>query len=211
MEIKIIDKTIDLIAHKKLIMNTLELKKSSIYLGYINDSIEYRDNNEKLDSDKISLIKLISSLLSIREFRNGNIYALKHLNNLIADFLNTSNHYFISNEALSIIESDIPFHNNIFKRNILKNFSNLYEISILPIEKISNELFSRKLKHTQIYKLLSNLKNKVILVNNKNKIFNFDTPNYNLLFQDGSNKNKFDLEDFIGTRISSKKIKLVNC
>ncbi len=54
------------------------------------------------------------------------------------------------------------------------------------------------------------MKNKVILANNKNKIFNFDTQNYNLLFQDTADKNKFNLENFIGTKISSKKIKLLN-
>ena len=210
MEIKIIDRTIDEIVLKKFTMNNLELKKSSIYLEYIDDSIKYKNNKDKLDSDQISLMRSISALLSIREFRNGKGYAFKHLNNLISDFLNTSNYYFISNEALSIIEKDFPFHNNIFKKNIFKNYQNIEDYPILPIHKLSNELFSRKLNQTQIYKLLSNLKNKVILANNKNKIFNFDTQNYNLLFQDTADKNKFNLENFIGTKISSKKIKLLN-
>jgi len=191
-------------------MQKIILKKSSNYYGCIDDAIGYKNYKEQLDSDQISLIKSISSLLSIREFRNGNGYALKHLKNLVFDFLNTSNYYFISNEALSIIESYVPFHNNIFNKKILKNFKNINEISILPIDKLCNELFSRKLTQNQIYKLLSKLKNKVIIVNNKNNIFNFDTQNYNLLFQDRADKKKFKLEDFIGTKIYSKKIKLLN-
>ena len=155
-------------------------------------------------------MRSISALLSIREFRNGKGYAFKHLNNLVNDFLNISNYYFISNEALSIIEKDFPFHNNIFKKNIFKNYQNIDEFPILPLHKLSNELFSRKLNHIQIYKLLFNLKNKLIITNNKNKIFNFDTQNYNLLFKDRFDKKKFNLEDFIGTKIYSKKIKLLN-
>ena len=191
-------------------MNKLEFKKNSIYLEYIDDSIEYKNNKERLNSDQISLMRSISALLSIKEFRNGKGYAFKHLNNLISDFLNSSNHYFISNEALSIIEKDIAFHNNIFKKNILKNYKHIDEFPIIPIHKLSDELFSRKLTQNQIYKSLSKLKNKVILVNNKNNIFNFDTQNYNLLFQNGNEKNKFNLEDFVGTKIYSKKIKLIN-
>ena len=97
-----------------------------------------------------------------------------------------------------------PFHNFTFNKEILNNIKSLYKGYLIPIENISNELLARHLDHTKIFKLLINLKNRIILLKKEKQLIN-NLPNNQISFL---NENK-NLEKIIKIKLSPNKIKLV--
>ena len=185
-------------------MSLTQLKEKPTNLIYVDEAIKYNQRIKKFNINQTTLIRSISSLLSIKDFRNGNGNSKNHLNNMLIDFFNFNNEFYISKQALSVFEKHQPFHNFTFNEEILNNIKSLYKGYLIPIENISNELLARHLDHTKIFKLLINLKNRIILLKKEKQLIN-NLPNNQISFL---NENK-NLEKIIKIKLSPHKIKLV--
>ena len=139
-------------------MQSLTIPSSSSYFKFYENDQKFKRESKGLDHNQIALIKYISYLLSIKEFRDGYGYPYKILNNLIIDFFNLNNKCFISREAFYEIERKKIFisKDQILKKDILKNNNDFDFVYLIPIKKISTELIYTKLHLIQIKYLLIN-------------------------------------------------------
>ena len=147
-----------------LTMKLTQLKPKKINLTYLDEALNIIDLLKKFNIDQTTLIKSISSLLAIKDFRNGNGNSKNHLNNMLIDLLKFKNEFYISKNAFKVFENYQPFHNFTFNEDITNKLNTIYKGYIIPIENISNNLLTSHLDHTQIFKFLINLKNEIIIL-----------------------------------------------
>ena len=188
-------------------MTQIVIKPKSIYLDYQNQLNKYNNDLNQLNIDQKILMKVIISILSIRDFRLGYGQSKKHLIHFLEDYINSSNYHFISKAAYKKLDGMNTFHNNTFKRS---NLNDLYEESFLPLDLISNELINKYFKHSQILRFLNKLKNKIVITKEEKKILNkFSSIDFFLLNSESKLSNLF-INKLIGAEICDFKIKLIN-
>ena len=188
-------------------MTKIAIKPKSIYLDYQNQLNKYNRDLNQLNYDQKILMKVIISLLSIRDFRLEYGQSKKHLIYFLEDYINSSSSHFISKAAYKKLESMNKFHDNTFKRY---NLNDLYEESFLPLDLISNELINKYFKHSQILRFLNKLKNKIVITKEEKEFLNkFSSIDFFLLNNESKLSNLF-INKLIGAEICDFKIKLVN-
>ena len=74
-------------------MSLIQLKEKQINLIYLDEAIKYNQRINKFNINQTTLIRSVSSLLSIKDFRNGNGNSKTHLNNMLIDLLNFNNEF----------------------------------------------------------------------------------------------------------------------
>ena len=193
-------------------MNKIKIKEKSSFLKYHDEFIEFKNSIEDLELRQKNYIELIFSILDIRRNCSCNGKLDEYLNSLIIDFLDSSYKYYISESAFKKLinpEYNLPL--------LIKEVFNSSEYSIeniIPYKNIIQNLIIYENKQTNIFNLLFNLRNRIILLQEENDIFKkkFRSNGFGR-YQEMFNKkiyiDNIYLENLIGIKINREKIILI--
>ena len=185
--------------------------KSSFHKYYENDK-QFINEIKGMNHHQVALIKYISSLLSVKEFRKKHGNAYETLNNLIRKFIYLNTTCFISNKAFSEIDRKNIFRSGklICKKGINKKECEIDYAYLIPIKDISNELFARNLHLKQIENLLINSTTKIIVHKNEKKLIKKINYYEKSVFNSNFKINNNAIEKLFGIGISESKLTLIN-
>jgi hypothetical protein len=193
-------------------MQSLTIPNFSSFDKFYEIDQKFKNETKELVDDQIALIKYITCLLSLKEFRNKYGLAYKILNNLIIDFFNLNTKCFISKQAFSDIKRKklLMSKDQILKKDIIKKMSDIDYVYLIPIKDISNELFTRKIHAIQIKNILINSTTKIILHKSQKKPIKDTKPNKEKVFRPNFKINSSEIEKIFGIKIEKRRIKLLN-
>ena len=184
---------------------------SSFHKYYENDK-QFLNEIKELNHHQVALIKYISSLLSIKEFRKKYGNAYETLNNLIIKFFHLNTKCFISNEAFSEIDRKKIFRSQfmISRKEINRKGCEIDYAYLIPIKNISNELFIRNLPLMQIKNILINSTTKIIIHKKEKELIknkhDYEKSVFNTKFKINNNA----IEKLFGIGISESRLTLIN-
>jgi len=193
-------------------MQILKKPSNSSFHKYHENNKQFLKEIKELNHDQVALIKYISSLLSIKEFRKKYGYAYETLNNLIIKFFNLNSKCFISNEAFSEIDRKKLFRSEVLisSKEINKKGCEIDYAYLIPIKNISNELFTRNLPLIQIKNILINSTTKIIVHKNEKKLIKNINTYEKSVFNTNFKINNNAIEKLFGIGISASKLILIN-
>tara|TARA_B100001057_G_scaffold41222_1_gene36985 strand:+ start:3747 stop:4328 length:582 start_codon:yes stop_codon:yes gene_type:complete len=193
-------------------MQILKSPKKSSFHKYYENNRQFINEIKGMNHDQVALIKYISSLLSVKEFRKKYGYAYETLNNLIIKFFNLNTKCFISNEAYSEIDRKKIFRSEelICRKEINKRGCEIDYAYLIPIKNISNELFARNLPLMQIKNILINSTTKIIVHKNEKKLIKNISAYEKSIFNSNFKINNNTIEKLFGIGIYKSKLTLIN-